>query len=87
VHHFNIVLTFCKRSKNTEKQFFYVVSAVISYGFLFLGSGWESARGEIAMSKKIMVITETMQMEAELNDSKTAALIWEALPISAAANA
>jgi uncharacterized protein len=35
------------------------------------------------MSKKIMIITETVQMEAELNDSETAALIWEALPISA----
>ena len=35
------------------------------------------------MSKKIMIITETVQMEAELNDSKTAALIWETLPISA----
>ncbi len=38
------------------------------------------------MSKKIMIMTETVQMEAELNDSKTAALIWEALPISAAAS-
>ena len=35
------------------------------------------------MSKKIMIITEAVQMEAELNDSKTAALIREALPISA----
>jgi uncharacterized protein len=35
------------------------------------------------VSKKIMIITETVQMEAELNDSKTAALIWEALPINA----
>jgi uncharacterized protein len=40
-------------------------------------------RGGIAMSKKIMIVAETVQMEAELNDSKTAALIWEALPISA----
>ncbi len=38
------------------------------------------------MPKKIMNITETVQMEAELNDSKTAALIWKALPIKAAAN-
>ena len=38
------------------------------------------------MSKKIMIITETVQMEAELNDSKTAALILEALPISAEVN-
>jgi hypothetical protein len=40
----------------------------------------------MAVSKKIMIITETVQMKAELNDSKTAALIWEALPVSAAAN-
>lgn len=38
------------------------------------------------MSKKIMIITETVQMEAELNDSQTATLIWEALPISASAS-
>lgn len=38
------------------------------------------------MSKKIMILTETVQMEAELNDSQTATLIWEALPISAAAS-
>jgi uncharacterized protein len=36
--------------------------------------------------KKIMIVAETVKMEAELNDSKTAALIWEALPISAAAS-
>ncbi len=35
------------------------------------------------MSKKIMIVAEAVQMEAELNDSKTAALLWEALPISA----
>jgi hypothetical protein len=33
-----------------------------------------------------MIITETVQVEAELNESKTAALIGEALPINAAAN-
>ncbi len=38
------------------------------------------------MSKKIMIVTETVQMEAELNESKTAALIREALPLSAAAS-
>jgi uncharacterized protein len=35
------------------------------------------------MSKKLMIVAEAVQMEAELNDSKTAALIWEALPIGA----
>lgn len=35
------------------------------------------------MAQKIMIITERVQMEAELNDSKTAALIREALPLSA----
>jgi len=38
------------------------------------------------VSQKIKIITETVQMEAELNDSKTATLIWEALPISAVAS-
>jgi 3-methyladenine DNA glycosylase AlkC len=36
----------------------------------------------MAVSIKIMIITEAVQMEAELNDSKTAALIWEALPMT-----
>jgi hypothetical protein len=40
----------------------------------------------MAVSKKIMIITETVQMEAELNESKSAALIWEALPLRAAAS-
>jgi hypothetical protein len=40
-------------------------------------------RGGVAMSKKIKIITKTVQMDAELNDSKTAALIWAALLISA----
>ena len=35
------------------------------------------------MSKKIMIVTDEVQMEAELNERKTAALIWEALPIDA----
>lgn len=38
------------------------------------------------MPKKIMIITEAVQMEAELNDCKTATLIWEALPINAEVN-
>lgn len=43
----------------------------------------EADEGGTLMSKKIMIITEAVQMEAELNDSKTAGLIWEALPVSA----
>ncbi len=35
------------------------------------------------MSKKIMIVTDEVQMDAELNESKTAALIWEMLPIDA----
>ena len=35
------------------------------------------------MSKKLKIITAKVQMEAELNNSKTAGLIWEALPITA----
>lgn len=33
-----------------------------------------------------MITTETVQMEADLNDSKTAALIWETQPVSAEAS-
>ena len=33
------------------------------------------------MEKKIRIITGELKVEAELNDSKTAQLIWEALPI------
>ncbi|MFH0958960.1 MAG: cyclophilin-like fold protein [Pseudomonadota bacterium] len=33
------------------------------------------------MSKKIKITAGDVSMEAELNDSKTAELIWEALPI------
>ena len=40
----------------------------------------------MAVSKKIMIITDTVQMGAELNDSKTAVLIWETLPLSAVAS-
>jgi hypothetical protein len=33
------------------------------------------------MEKKIKIITDELKVEAELNDSTTARLIWEALPI------
>ncbi len=33
------------------------------------------------MDKKIRISTGELKLEAELNDSKTAQLIWEALPI------
>lgn len=36
--------------------------------------------------KKIQIITEKIQMEAELNDSKTAGMIYDALPIEAEVN-
>ena len=36
--------------------------------------------------KKIQIITEKVQMEAELNDSKTAGMIFNALPIEAEVN-
>lgn len=38
------------------------------------------------MPKIILIATDTMQMEAELNDSNTASLIWDKLPISATAS-
>jgi len=33
------------------------------------------------MEKKIRILTGELKLEAELNDSKTAQLIWDALPI------
>lgn len=38
------------------------------------------------MSKRIMIIVNTMEIEAELDDSPTAALIWKHLPIEGSAN-
>ena len=38
------------------------------------------------MGKKIRILASELKVEAELNESKTAQLIWEALPIEAKAN-
>ena len=38
------------------------------------------------MEKKIRILVHDLNVEAELNESKTAQLIWEALPIEAKAN-
>jgi hypothetical protein len=38
------------------------------------------------MGKKIRILVSDLRVEAELNESKTAQLIWEALPIEAKAN-
>jgi len=38
------------------------------------------------MSKRIMIIVNAIEIDAELNDSPTAALIWEHLPIEGSAN-
>ncbi len=38
------------------------------------------------MGKKIRILVSDLKGEAELNESKTAQLIWEALPIEARAN-
>ena len=38
------------------------------------------------MEKKIRILISDLEVEAELNDSKTAQMIWEALPIQAKAN-
>lgn len=38
------------------------------------------------MGKKINILVEDLKVEAELNDSKTARLIWEDLPIEAKVN-
>ncbi len=38
------------------------------------------------MSKKIRIVTEKVQMDAELNESKTAGMIYDKLPIEAKVN-
>lgn len=38
------------------------------------------------MEKKIRILVSDLQVEAQLNDSKTAQLIWEVLPIEAKGN-
>jgi hypothetical protein len=38
------------------------------------------------MERKIRILMSDLKVEAELNESKTAQLIWEALPIKAKAN-
>jgi hypothetical protein len=38
------------------------------------------------MEKKIRILVSNLKVEAELNESKTAQMIWEALPIDAKAN-
>jgi len=38
------------------------------------------------MEKKIRILVSDLKAEAELNESKTAQMIWEALPIEAKAN-
>ena len=38
------------------------------------------------MEKKIRILVSNLKVEAELNESKTAQLIWEALPIEAKVN-
>ena len=38
------------------------------------------------MEKKIRILVGDLKVEAELNESKTAQMIWEALPIDAKAN-
>jgi hypothetical protein len=38
------------------------------------------------MGKKIRILVSDLRVEAELNESKTAQLVWEALPIEANGN-
>lgn len=45
-----------------------------------------SKRWEQKMGGKIRILVGDLKVEAELNDSKTAQLIWEALPIEARGN-
>jgi hypothetical protein len=45
-----------------------------------------SKQKEWKMGKKIRILASELKVEAELNESKTAQLIWEALPIEAKVN-
>jgi hypothetical protein len=45
-----------------------------------------SRQKEERMEKKIRILVSNLKIEAELNESKTAQMIWEALPIEAKAN-
>jgi hypothetical protein len=45
-----------------------------------------SKQKEQRMEKKIRILVSDLKVDAELNDSKTAQLIWEALPIEGKAN-
>src|SRR4030043_2488085 len=42
--------------------------------------------GEQGIEKKINILVGDLKVEAELNDSKTARLIWETLPIESKVN-
>jgi hypothetical protein len=44
-----------------------------------------SMQEEGKMGKKIRILVNDLKVEAELNESKTAQLIWEALPVEAKA--
>jgi hypothetical protein len=45
-----------------------------------------SMQKEQRMEKKIRILVSDLKVEAELNESKTAEMIWKALPIEAKAN-
>jgi len=45
-----------------------------------------SKPGKVKMGKKIRILVSDLKLEAEMNESKTSQLIWEALPIEAKAN-
>ena len=45
-----------------------------------------SRQEEQKMGKKVRILISDLKVEVELNESKTAQLIWEALPIEAKTN-
>jgi hypothetical protein len=45
-----------------------------------------SRQEELNMAKKIRILVSDLKVDAELNESKTAQLIWDALPMEAKAN-
>jgi hypothetical protein len=53
---------------------------------VFIMNSIPSRQQEEKMGKKIKILINDLKVEAELNESKTAQLVWEALPIEARTN-
>ena len=55
-------------------------------GLCYILAARKTAFGGMRMPKRIRIKAGSVEMEAELNDSKTAQLVWNALPIRGRGN-